>query len=350
MDELRRLNHWVPASYLAAFTDTGRKDGLLRAYRRDAPSRTLSLPPHAVAKERDLYVVESPEARLDDSIERMLADYIEGPFVPVRNHLVYGRAHGLTGRLSESDKDALAFFLAFQQVRTPRFRENVNLLATFQGNLLARSHFQDLEKARHGFEAAHDGTPFTLEEVAAIRDALENGDIIIEPTDKHWLEVAMRIALDLRPVIRALPRKIVSLGEDANLPTCDEPVVPVRRVSMTEYRHGGGLNQADVEITLILSPNTVLVLGDSVGRYRDHGTPEWVEQVRERTVSAARQWVFAREEDSRVPTILGRSRPPTNIIEFPGGSLRPGESAHAAVRVMMERNPGEAIIRAGPER
>lgn len=335
MDAVRRLNHWVPASYLAAFTDNGTKDGLLHPVRRDSARKLIPpLPPRASAKERDLYVAIDADGALDDSIERMLAAHIEGPFIPVRNALVYGPQVGITGTLDFDSEEALAFFIALQQIRTPKFREQFNLMAAFGGNLLARARFQNLKQAKADLEETV-GRPVTIDEVIEIRDDLERGNLLVEPNDKLWLAHGMKLAMDLKPVIRSLPRRILRTPPGINLITNDAPVVLVRRMTENEYKHGGGWLAHNVEVTLPLSPTTLLVLGFGLDSFGDQGSAEWWRQVRHRLATGADQWVFASAPDPEAANWLWTSRAPKHAVEYPGGKLQPGQSAYAAVRDMM---------------
>lgn len=346
-DPTRRLNHWVPASYLASFTRDRTSDGLLTAYRRDSPNRAIELPPRALAKERDLYVVPDPDGGLDDSIERMLADYIEGPFLPVRNALVYGRSVGITSELRPDQEAALAMFIAFQHVRTPKFRERFNVLAAFGGNLIVRGNLRDLERARRDYARA-TGQDVSSEYMQELREDLETGRLVVEPNDKLWLGHSLKLALEARSVIQSQPSRLFRSG-GIQLPTSDNPVVIVRRIGEEEYLHGGGILQENVEIVFPLAPDTVLVMGNALRRFQDQGTPEWYEQVRHRIATGSDQWLFSPVPDEVAAQAMWSNPAPMYVVEYPGGRLEPGQSAYEAVRDMMDKNPsGGAIIRFGP--
>lgn len=315
---------------------------------REQPDKVLQLPPHAIAKERDLYVVPHPEdGALTDEIEKFFATHIEGPFIPVRNHLAFGRSVGLTNQLSDSEDEALAYFLAFQQVRTPAFREKSQLLEQWAGAMLAHTLFSDPEEVDR-VHREMKGEPAPPGHAQFFLNALEKEELVVEPAEKAWLGTAMRQVPELMPIVRSLPRRVIYAPAGIQFPTSDSPLVLVRRRSRTEFIHGGGWKEPHVEATIALSPQAVLVIGNTLESFDDHDSPEWARQVRKRIVTGAHRWIYAPSDDPQLAEWLYSSKAPEVVIEYPGGVFRHGDSAMAAIRDMTKRNPGEAIIRYGP--
>jgi Protein of unknown function (DUF4238) len=347
-EPLRRRNHWVPAFYLGAFTTRGRRDDPLVIYDREQRDKVLRIPPHAIALERDLYVVMHPEQGvLTDEIERFLATDVEGPFVSVRNHLAFGVANGLTGKLSRDEEGVLATFLAFQQVRTPAFRERMEMMTGWAGAMFAHTFSSNPEAVQRAGIATRNKRP-SRAFVRSIRRALEQEHIVVEPSEKAWLQFALKQVPELISIIKSLPRRVFYAPSGIEVPTSDSPLVIVRRTDQAHYTHGGGWVEPNVEVILPLSPSSVLVLGSALTLFDDHGSPEWWAQVRQRIATGAHRWLFSNTEDQELRELLYASSAPELVLEYPGGVLRRGESPMAAVLDMKRRNPGEAIIRFGP--
>lgn len=347
MDELRRRNHWVPVAYLSAFTNTGDRDGLLAIRDRERPEFYREMPPHAIAKERDLYVIADPDTGvLTDVLERFLASDIEGPFVSIRNHLAYGRNAGLTGTLTRPEWQALVRFIAFQQVRTPAFRERIQLLARWRGALHAHSVLSDPEE----FERLHrtaTGEPAPSGRASMLLDSLESGSVVVTPDEKMWLAVALANMQELVRMIGSLPWRVFDSPKGLNLPSSDSPLVLVNRWSGTLYTHGGGWAQPWLEAVLPLSPRSVLVLGRALERYADQGSTEWFEQVRHRIATGAQRWLFGATDDAELAGLLYNSKPPQAVLTYPGGELRGSMSAMDAVVDLKRKNPDRAVVRFG---
>jgi hypothetical protein len=306
------------------------------------------LPPRAIAKERNLYVVESaPDGLSKDEIERFFASHVEEPFIAVRNHLAFGDRVGLTGRLTEDDRVALAYFIAFQQVRTPAFRERLELMLSFMGATMAHSLFsnpREIEQYNREIGRSRIGH----DEAAEFLRALEVEDIVIKPGENQWLRHSMELAVKLMPIILNLPSKICRTTA-LQIPTSDSPLVIVRRQSTENYFHGGGWTQPELEATISLSPNVVLAMGGALTKYHDHGTTGWFHQVRHRIATGAHRWLYSSSDDDELATWLYASKTPEMVVRYPGGVHRSGESVMAAILDMKRKNPGEATIMYGPE-
>lgn len=286
MDNIRRRNHWVPSAYLSAFTHDGTKDGLLTIYDREQPQKALRLPPHAIAKEKDLYVVER-DGKLDDSIERMLADHVETPFLTVRSKLAHGPEVGIHRSLLDHEHDALCLFLAFQNLRTPRARETFNLLGRFQATMVARAVALNPERSRtvYQHETGNNLPEGILLDMLAL---LDSGALRVEVNKEAWLQTILGQAVEVANIVKELPWMVIDAPSDVIFPTCDVPVVMVRRENKPgKYTHGGGWKEPRTEITFPVSPKSVLVLGATLDSGLDIGSKEWCLEVRRRTIESA---------------------------------------------------------------
>lgn len=126
----------MAAGYLAPFTETRTRKGVLRAYRRADPTVPLRMTAESVAKEKDIFTRRGPGGVVDDSLERFFADEIEGPFLKIRNKLLIAakgtqKASRIT--LSLDERNTVALYVAVQHLRTPTERDAGNWLSDLAG-------------------------------------------------------------------------------------------------------------------------------------------------------------------------------------------------------------------------
>lgn len=318
-------------------------------YRRGAP-RHLELPPKAVAKEKYLYVIRGGDEAPDDSIERMIADHIESPFTGLRNRLVYGPHVGLTRRMTDFDRDLLTLFLAFQQLRTPHFRDTHNWMASFYGTMMARGYLNDPDAVSAEFEGS-TGKSLSPADVREIARALDDGRIAIDAHQDWWLATLLKQSIEISHVIRQLPWELFEAPEEFEFVTCDNPVVVARRgPGPDQYRLGGGWLEPDAEVTFALSPRVLLVIGKTLGTYSDIGSQKWCLQVNQRTIEHAYQAVFARTGDDSIRTTLEASKGPEYTVDFAGRSYPMQGLAGPIIKQMAQSPVQEELIRFGPKR
>lgn len=349
-DKLRIANHWVPASYLTPFTVDGQWDSILYVYRREEPREPLELPPKAVAKEKYLYVPRIEGRELDDSLERVLATHVEPQFALIRNRLVWGRQVGLDRSLSDDERRDLATFLAFQQLRTQAARDTIEYMQSFMGTLMMRSRLEDLRAARAEF-IEEAGIEVSEHDLAELRDQLDRGDMVVAGAEGRWLATALRTIRDVAEAIFRLNWRVVDLPPGVTLPTCDDPLVIIRRASGSDsYRVGGGWLEPGVEATLALSPKCVLVLSISLAQFPDIGTEAWARSLVERTVKHAQRWVFSPVQDSAIGDYLAESDAPSPVIEFGGEQYAARGDPNQAVLDLLKSDDDEGYIRFGPRR
>lgn len=343
-EPLRRRNHWVPASYLAAFTDSGRDSGLLTVLDRHRPEWQRESLPHAIAFERDLYIVPGPEEGTEtDSLERYFGDYLEGPFVRIRNHLAYGSTVGMTGVLTEDERVTLSMYLAAQQLRTPAHRAQAEVFLRWSAEF-----FSQAALSNPSFLEDIGPLPAELGPAASVLELFESGKLRADITEKAWLQFAIPQLPKIAEIIHSLPHRVVRMPPDIVLPTSDAPLPIVKRVAANTYCHGAGWRDPEAEATLPLSPHTVLVLGGALERYADHDTHAWAVQLRHRIVTGAQRWLYLREHDAAIAALLYSTSAPETEIQHSAGRFRAGDSANADVRALREASAGSDIVRFGP--
>lgn len=123
-----KLHHFRPVLHLRYFAAT---DGLITVYHKEkiTPFRTK---PENLGAEYYLYAPEDGDDPGDDSIERWLADHIDGPAATALQKIHSGNT------LTQTDRSALAAYIGLQDMRTPLARDLI--LRMFQTELQAEIH------------------------------------------------------------------------------------------------------------------------------------------------------------------------------------------------------------------
>ena len=288
-------HHTVPRFYLERFAD---KDGRLwvRDRESDLHPGSGSLRKIEDMGVRDFYTSVIEGGELDSRLEQVLT-WIEGeaaavlrtilsPFVPAR-------------RLRDDENLALSRFLAFQQVRGPRWRREIELMGDYYVKTMATGHLP--------------GT--TLAEMRFV------------PHPNEHLKILGEAAQKLQPWILGRPSLLVIIDQPLIF-TCDEPVILmcgdtvehlpdcgmteeqfVRRMKKRKGRNGTdrrtihvyptrprGIAFAD-EIVFPLAPNKVLILGprgldsDPILQLAGEEAEQFARDVNAEVLANAYQWV-----------------------------------------------------------
>jgi hypothetical protein len=347
-DQLRVGNHWIAESYFAPFTDGGQRDGLLHVYSRDDPQHPRRLAPEVVAKEKYLYVIRVPGQPPDDGLERMLGDHVEGPFMLMRNKLVYGPEVGIYPVLDGKERAQLAMYLAFQQMRTPYMRDVITWFSSFARTAWTGAQLSDPRRAQREIEE-ESGRAISLEEIERMRDGFQSGGLVMVPPENYWLSHAMELAQPISCEIAQLPLRVVRMHAGVRLPTCDTPLVlAAMGDAPDQYVLGGGWAGERTEALFPLSPTLALVLTRNPDRDRVIGSVEWCRSARRRIVEGAQRWVYCSEAAPDVPKLLRRSKPPSVGVEFGGARyLTRDNDVASVVGELFRRDTGLETIRFG---
>jgi hypothetical protein len=311
-DPLRRRNHFVPASYLAGFTNSRSRVGTLAVYERTVGAPVRLLRPQDVATKRDLYVRDLGHGQLDDQVERLLADHVDGPFAPIRDRLAFGAEVGMLpsiSAVSPADREVLARFAAFQMLRTPEEREATRWLGEFSSHALMSEKLGRNGEVRRYFEQLR-GSIFTDREVESLRTTLLNLSPLRRQT-QDWLPRTVRIAIRLAEALLDMKWRLIRASHGLEFVTSDMPFVCVRRgASSRERTLGAAIGESGFEATLALSPGVVLYMSPTDPGDDYFASTDLTASLRERTVRYARRWVYARQADESIQRLLQESPTP----------------------------------------
>lgn len=327
--QVSRSNHSVAAGYLAPFTDTGTRKGVLQAYRRPKPTRPLPMTAESVATERDLYTRRTPGGAVDDSLERLFADEVEAPFLKIRNRLLAETTVELGTSeilLTPEERHATALYLAVQHLRTPTERDAANWLSDLAAVSITRDVMAAGAQGRAFFQglAHRELTEGDFAEITALLTRLASHNA---REQGHWLQVGMKLAPRFAELIARLDWHLVATPRGISLPTCDMPLVCVTRGSEPgSFELGGGWAQHGFEATLTLSPSVVLYLTRDVEDQSFLDIEAFAQSVRRRTIAHAREWVYSHILDHEVAQLLAASPRPAYRIELDGQFREPSEA------------------------
>jgi hypothetical protein len=317
LEPLRRRNHYVPASYLANFTREGTRIGRLWVYSRDEPMRPKHLSLNNVGLERDLYVRDDGQGP-DDSMERYLADAVEGPFAAVLNRIVKGSRVGfIPGALNPADRSAIARFLTFQLLRTPVERDATRWLGELSTLGEVRENLQPTADLRRTLDAAL-GRPLTAQEEEAWLAFFTNLPQIRNRV-ADWIPRTRRNAERYAPLLEQLEWRVIRVPDSVELVTCDMPLVCARKGERPgSYTLGGAFGEADFEGTLALSPQHFLIVTRAIEDEHALRTEAFARSVRSRTIEYAHRWVYSPSNNEQIAQDLAASPAPSYYIECDG--------------------------------
>lgn len=290
-------HHTVPAFYLRRFAD--REERLLV---RDRPTGRL-FPPRTVSKLAitDFYTVISDDGTFDGRMEQLLGK-VEGEAAQLLKLLL--SPYRQPGPLTEAQQATLCQFLAFQMMRGPRKRREIELQADYTIKL----------------QAGDELTEQDLQEITAV------------PHPNEHIRLMGPLSFEIFRCL--LPRPVQLARIDAPLfVTCDEPVlvdnddhvqhIPECSMSRQEFRRRrkrataagttyeqrihiwptrpSGVLVADA-IAMPLTPKALLVLGRPGEQpapevfFRGEDAVELAEDVNAALVGQAYEWIAAQPD------------------------------------------------------
>jgi len=348
-DRVRLNNHWIPISYLRAFTTDGSETGVFWMYDRTRADGPKEIAPRVAAVENQLYVFESDDATEPrDLVERLLARFIEAPYRSISWKLVHGPDVGVQAHLLPDEHFSLALFLAVQYCRTPFFRDRTEWMASFHATLELRATLSNPADAQEDYRR-RTGKHVTLDEIRRWRRQLDSGDLQVRPGKGLWLASFLKGAMEIAPFIRTLPWRVVRAPDGIEFPVSDLPLVlALRAPGEPRYALGAGWANSDTEATIPLHPNAVMVLGPNVETDGFIGTPAWCESVRTRHVHHSRRFIFARTRDDAISKVLRSTEPPSTVVDTGKEQFPMAGPVGPVVKRVMESDAN--IIRFGPPR
>lgn len=293
-----KKHHYNPRHHLARFADG---DGRLWVYdRRTTPDgNPYKTSPEGAGFEKWLYAPEDGTTQHhDDTLETWLAQNIDGPGATAIDTLIAG------GRPTASDREAIARYLAAQDLRTPSAREWI--LKAAQGKATNKAaNFGDM-RDRLVSHFARKGFVLTEGQFDKWTAEFTSGQRTIPITKKFWLEYLQTRIPIMAPGILALTWRVVHAPTGVELILPDSVIIKGDPGFMQTRPYKPGWT-VGTEWVFPLTPTDALWLGQSVPPEGD-GPPNrsWFERVHERAAEQARFAVVSRSPQSWIAVAMAQ--------------------------------------------
>ncbi len=264
MAKSHKDQHWIPQSYLAAWTDPDVPAGhtpFVHVFSRDG-SRERCKAPTNIFKETDLYTIIMPDGTRDLQLERGLTG-LEQAFCKIRRDFLDHRRSLPTVRHAK-----LMVFVAAMHARTPAMRDHHgkfwkdarSLGEELMASVKNRTPDDKRRIANHAVTSSEESLSFSYEQVAKLA----------ENPMQSMLEPFIRAEA---PRLVQMEAKVLCTEADPGFITSDAPVVwfdPEWYRKPPMYQSPGFLDPK-LEITIPISPRQLLLLthGDSGLTYLD---------------------------------------------------------------------------------
>ncbi len=242
-----RRHHFVPEFYLNRWAI----DGRIAVRRRDGKSFVAGT--HNVAVETGFYDTHDDDGNLSTEVEDYLSD-VEGAAADAM------RAIDKSGRppsLDDTNRLALARFLAFQYTRTPEHRERAMFSETVVKFLDGRPFSRDL--VAEYLEEHHLGFTPSANEIDGVTAFVSAAmHMVGEVTPEMTLQIMFKSVEQCEPLLLTM-HWTVEHDRKASLITSDSPFVRWRKPTVRDTFEGIGLTNAE-ELRFPLDPTKQLVL------------------------------------------------------------------------------------------
>lgn len=288
-------HHTVPAFYLRRFAD--KLSGKLVVRNRSGDTKPYSASPEALAV-RDFYTVVNTDGELDGRMEQLLS-VVESEAASVIQLVL--SPYRRPGRLTMAERSALCQFIAFQMVRGPRHRREIELQADYYAKLRA-GHLMTDDDLRNITALPHPNQHLLL--LGPLSEAIYRC-LMLRP---------VQIARIDKPMFVTCDEPVVVDNEDhvKHVPDCSLSRAGIRRRERQADAAGttwsqvihiwttrpNGVQVAD-SVFMPLTPTALLVLG-RIGyqpgpeiRLADDEAREIAEAVNEALIAQSYEWVAA---------------------------------------------------------
>jgi hypothetical protein len=282
-----RQHHYLQEAYLARFAAP---DGLLCVY--DAERQEFRRqPPHKTARQRDYYAVQLPDGGRNTDLETIFST-IEGAAGPVIDKLDAGIP------ITDDDRIELAVYVAMSKVRVPEFELTFNEGAAKLFRAVTAATFDTVEATRSWLNrhAAAAGSDPSALDVETLYCRIQSGEFTGTPHPNARIGLTARLIEYLGPAFAALNWDILHSTRGRRFITSDNPVTLIRPARAPVSSPVGLLTPGSAK-SMVLSPTTMILLGDPGGRLLHREVdPEFVREANLISVRHCTRFAIARDE------------------------------------------------------
>ncbi|HEU4561312.1 MAG TPA: DUF4238 domain-containing protein [Longimicrobium sp.] len=291
----KKRHHAVPQFYLRRFTDSA---GLLWLHDLDNATAVQVRPSDALV-EKYLYSPETGANPHDDTLEEFFAVHVEGPAAPALDTLARG------AELPDEDRQRVAVFLAFQEIRVPRWRDLVTDFASKIGDRILKMSAARPEYMRRVFDEM--GEEVSDEDLTRMIEGIESGGLSVEATKAAWFQ-SMHVASETAQMLYRMPWTVVEASRDVEFVTSDAPIAKVLTDRSVPPMYAGGWLSPSAESTFVLDPRCCLVIRPDGTEGRIAGPKAWCKNVNTRLIWQANRFVVSRARETFVETVARKRR------------------------------------------
>ncbi|MGY3315776.1 hypothetical protein ACV242_004272 [Peribacillus simplex] len=236
-----KKQHYVPQVYLNFFAE---ESGFLNIYDREKDEFRKQTPAKA-GYSTHFYTVEV-NGEKDYSIEKMLANHVEGIYKPVIKKIENRES------LTREDKESLAVFIAFQHLRTPAQRKNYNDMVDNFTKQVSKIAFE-MQKVHGQLEGFDD------DEIEFLGETIENEKYDVKVPKEHSLEFMLSFSEKLSHMLLNHNFAIIKASSKSEFITSDNPYCMVKEHWSPSWSGYGVVNTTKI---FPLTPRYLLVLKD----------------------------------------------------------------------------------------
>ncbi|MDM5313849.1 DUF4238 domain-containing protein [Peribacillus frigoritolerans] len=237
-----KKQHYVPQVYLNFFAE---ESGFLNIYDREKDEFRKQTPAKA-GNSTHFYTVEV-NGEKDYSIEKMLANHVEGIYKPVIRKIENKEY------LTRKDKESLAVFIAFQHLRTPAQRKNYNHMVDSVYKKFSKIAFQ-MQKVHGQLEGLDDV------EIESLGEIFENEKYDVKVPKEHSLEFMLSFSEKLSHMLLNHNFAIIKASSKSEFITSDNPYCMVKEKWSPPWSGHGVVNTTKI---FPLTPRYLLILKDA---------------------------------------------------------------------------------------
>jgi len=254
-----RKHHYLPQGYLAAFTDTGTKDGQFYVLEPDNGNCFRTSPKNVAAK-RDFNRVDI-EGHPPDAIEQALSP-VEAKMIEACRRVIQTQSYP-----NDEDINYLLNLLGLIAVRNPKLRTSFNKAREHTLKIIGQMLVLDKKAFEYHMEKARKAGYLNPENNSTYEDVkrfIDSGEYDFEFSPEGNLRIELETFDTILPLLgERIWSVFVAPSPGPSFICSDHPVTLVRKDSRIKGPVGFGLKNTEV----------FFPLGPSVGLYGTYETP-----------------------------------------------------------------------------